>query len=214
MGLGNILAKKNSSKAAEATNTSKEETISNEPAGIEVLVIRKKLPAKGTVLTKGSSEKLKTTPKKTRGTISVEGENPAVRTLSGMRKRKKKVNHKGVPQQDGKDIVKDLPKASGDPKSLKQLRIIKIGKSTYKIVLECPQTIEKGYLELLTVGENGSSGKLRIKQVNNNKGCEDIFLEDGGVRFTNMEANEKVTFEIGLMEANDYAMEVKIHEHS
>lgn len=213
-GLGNILAQKQSQKIKNGGNHNKEETLSNELSKIDLVIVKKKMAAKGLVITKGSKHQNDEKPKRTPGVISKDGTDDAIRTLGGRRERVRKEEHKGIPQNDGKDIVNETQKIKAVPKSFDKLRIIKIKKSVYKIVLENSNSINKGHLELLTVGENGGVGTLFIKDVRNCKGFETTSVKDGIVMFTGMKGKEKVSLEIELVGSNDYAMEVKIHEHS
>ena len=213
-GLGNILAQKYSKKDRVVGSEAKEESLSNELSEIEVVVIKKKIAGKGLVVTKGSKPQESEKKKRTTGVISKDGTDSAIRTLGGTRHRLKKDEHRGTPQKDGKDIINETRKTKAVPKPLNKLRIIKIKKSVYKIVLENLSAINDGHIEIMTVGENGGEGRLFVKKVINYTGLNDAVVQDGVVCFTGMKGKEKIGLEVELVSTNDYAMEVKVHEHS
>lgn len=213
MGLGNILSKTDHDKTGNPETGKKEETLSNHLEDIEVMVVKKKIPARGIVFGKGKTSPEDKTTKTVPGIVDPNGTDPTVRTLVGVRKRKKKVEHKGMQQEDGKDKVK-IPQRSMKELPINGVRIIKIKQFTYKIVMRISREISKGHLEIVTIGENGGSGRLFVNGVHKSEGCDEAIAQNGVVSFSKMKANEKVSLEIELTGQNDYAMGVSVHEHS
>ena len=77
-----------------------------------------------------------------------------------------------------------------------------------------PRDIRTGHVEVVTVGENGKSNRLAIDSASELMGCTGIKQSSEGVSFSSMNGNEKVQFEIVLIDNRDYAMEVNVYEHN
>lgn len=73
--------------------------------------------------------------------------------------------------------------------------------------------MKAGYIEIVTVGENGMKNRLYINSAMGKQGCSGIFVKDRKIRFLNMKQRSKIVFEFTLKEDMDYAMEVKIYEY-
>lgn len=147
------------------------------------------------------------------GTVGVEGNEPATRNLGGTRHRSKKDVHKGRAMTGGHDTVHK--RYGGDiNQELKNVRIIKTSIGTYRVSFSLPRDIQAGHVEIVTVGENGKSNRLGIYSASELIGCTGIKKSPEGVCFSGMKGNEKVQFEITLLDNRDYAMEVNVYEHN
>lgn len=150
---------------------------------------------------------------KTTGTLGKEGE-PALRILKGQRKRKKIEKHKGVPDSSGKDIVTQRISGGETSCPLKNVRIIKQGGGKYTVGFEIPHNVSEGRVELVTVGENGKSNKIRIIGTSVVAGCSETHLASDSIGFSGMKSGEKIKINVSLADSHDYAMEVNVYEHN
>lgn len=149
----------------------------------------------------------------TSGIIGTDGGYLTTRSLSGTRNRNKKDTHRGKPLPEGNDIVHK--RYGGDiNQELKDVRIIKNLRNTYRVSFILPRDINSGHIEIVTVGENGKSNKLGIQSALGLTGCTGIKKSILGVNFTSMKGNEKVQFEVTLIDNRYYAMEVNVYEHN
>lgn len=166
---------------------------------------------KGFFYGNGSSGRNKT--EKSKGTLGKDGES-GIRILKGQRKRKNTERHRGLPDPEGKDIV--TQKISGGETNcpLKNVRIIKRGDGKYTVSFEIPHNVSKGRMELVTVGENGKSNKIRISGTSAISGCSETYMEVDSIGFRDMNAGEKVKINVSLADSHDYAMEVNVYEHN
>lgn len=148
-----------------------------------------------------------------KATLGKMGE-AGLRILKGKRKRKKLDMHRGIPDPNGKDVVVQK-KAGGETSCpLKNVRIIKKGTGIYSLNFEIPHDVEYGRIELVTVGENGKSNRLRITDVNPTSACETAKLNGDFIETLNMTSSEKVKIIVTLADSHDYAMEVNVYEHN
>ena len=134
--------------------------------------------------------------------------------MKGQRKRKKIEKHKGLPNPDGKDIVTQRSTGGETNCPLKNVRIIKQGGGKYTVSFEVPHNVADGRLELVTVGENGKSNKIRISNTSAVAGCSETHLTSDSIGFSGMKSGEKVRINVSLADAHDYAMEVNVYEHN
>lgn len=150
--------------------------------------------------------------KKVKGTIGKKG-SPATRKLGGTRKRTKKDRHVGLPTAGGRDDIHQ--RYGGDiNQPIENVRIIKIGSDSYRVSFTAPKFIKKGHVEIVTVGENGKSNKLKIKSVALINGCDSVTKTSSGILFTNMSDHNKTKLEFSLVDCRDYAMEVNVYEYN
>lgn len=148
----------------------------------------------------------------TEGSIGKSGF-ATTRTLGGNRRRTKRYEHKGLAEQGGRDVVHE--KRGGDKNQpLENVRIMKIDNACYKVSFQLPREIGNGHIEIVTVGENGKSNKLYIKDVKGISNCENISKGQMGIGFSRLKGKEKVTLEFSLVDNRDYAMEVNVYEHN
>lgn len=149
----------------------------------------------------------------TEGSVGTDGDDPTTRNLSGTRHRSKKDMHKGKATIGGHDTVHK--RYGGDMiQELKNVRVIKTSRNTYRVSFILPRDIREGHVEVVTVGENGKSNRLAIYSASELMGCTGIKKSSEGVCFSSMKGNEKVQFEIALLDNRDYAMEVNVYEHN
>ena len=149
----------------------------------------------------------------TEGIVGADGDNPATRNLGGTRHRSKKDAHKGRAITGGHDTVHK--RYGGDiNQELANVRVIKTSRNRYRVSFILPRDIHAGHVEIVTVGENGKSNRLAIYSATEVTGCTGIKKSSEGVCFSSMRGNEKVQFEIALLDNRDYAMEVNVYEHN
>lgn len=135
------------------------------------------------------------------------------RTLKGTRKRSRIDSHKGRSEEGGKDTVHE--KRGGHVNQpLKNVRIMKLSNGKYKASFIVPKDIVNGHIEIVSVGENGKSNTLVIKDAKSIAHCSNVDRNNHGITFSQMKANEKVAVEFSLIDSRDYAMEVNVYEHN
>lgn len=66
---------------------------------------------------------------------------------------------------------------------LKNVRVIKKSTGTYFVNFEIPNDVEYGSVELVTVGENGKSNRLRITDIKPEGGCTEAKLNGDFIEF-------------------------------
>lgn len=147
-----------------------------------------------------------------RGTITPDGKIPAVRTLHGTRKRKKKENHTGVPDEKGKDIVHKP--VGGHPKDvpLMSVRMMKMPNGQYRLIFASPRDVKNGHIELVTVGENGRSVILPIQMADHAEHMQLLSARNGQIWFANLSSAGRVKVDFRLSVSKEYAMEVHVYE--
>lgn len=151
--------------------------------------------------------------KKVSGELGKEG-NSGVRILKGKRKRKRKDRHFGMPKEEGKDMV--IQRESGGETScpLKKVRVIKKNVGKYTLSFEIPHYAKEGKIELVTVGENGKSNKIKLTDVKLVAGCVEVHMSGETIVFSGMRADEKVLIDVSVAGEYDYAMEVNVYEYN
>lgn len=208
-GLAGVLQKE-SDKATQSGDDNKE-SLQDTIGSITIQPRTSKIKPKGLFYGSEGNGKSKNTD--TEGTVSPDGGEPTTRNLGGTRHRTKKDTHKGKPTPDGHDTVHK--RYGGDiNQELKDVRVIKTSRNTYKVSFILPRDIGTGHVEIVTVGENGKSNKLAIHSALELNGCKGVKRGTEGVHFSSMKGNEKVQFEITLLDNRDYAMEVNVYEHN
>ena len=116
------------------------------------------------------------------GIIQDGEENPAIRTLKGLKKRKSRAIHTGIEDSEGEDIVN---KPTGKFIDCKH-RIIKTGEKNYRLVVTPPKNVSSGTIRIFAVGEDENSDVEEIKILNFQylqSGIKTIFnfeIKDGG----------------------------------
>ena len=145
--------------------------------------------------------------------VGADGSELTTRNLGGTRHRSKKDTHRGKAITGGHDTVHK--RYGGDiNQELENVRVIKTSRNTYRVSFILPRDIRAGHVEIVTVGENGKSNRLAIYSASELMGCTGIKKSSEGVSFSSMKGNEKVQFEIALLDNRDYAMEVNVYEHN
>lgn len=209
-GLGGVLQKE-----PEAVETgisdNKRENINDHLGNIDVLERPTKTSLKGFFYGKGDEGSSQSTT--TSGTLGKTGET-GLRILKGKRKRKKIDAHRGIPDPSGKDVVVQKKPGGETSCALKNVRIIKKGTGIYSLNFEIPHDVAYGRIELVTVGENGKSNRLRITDVKPTSGCETAKLNGDFIETANMTSFGKVKIIVTLADSHDYAMEVNVYEHN
>lgn len=209
-GLSGVLQKEPET-VENGDSDNKRENINDHLGNIDVLERPPKTPSKGFFYGKGdegSSQSITTS-----GKLGKVGE-AGLRILKGKRKRKKLDTHRGIPDQNGKDVVFQKQPGGETSCPLKNVRIIKKGIGIYALDFEIPHNVENGRIELITVGENGKFNRLRIIDAKPITGCETAKLNADFIETTNMISSGKIKIIVTLADSYDYAMEVNVYEHN
>lgn len=209
-GLGGVLQKE-PEKVETGDSDNKRENINDYLGNIDILERPKKLPSKGFFFGKGDEGTSQSTT--TKGTLGKTGD-AGLRLLKGKRKRKKLDTHRGISDPNGKDVVTQKKPGGESSCSLKNVRIIKKNTGTYLLNFEIPHDVEFGRIELVTVGENGKSNRLRITSVKTVLGCGTANLNGDFIETANMTSSDKVKILVTLADSHDYAMEVNVYEYN
>lgn len=209
-GLGGVL--QTELEMAETGNSdNKRENINDHLGNIEVMERPIHTPSKGFFYGKGNVGRSQFAT--TSGTLGKIGES-GLRILKGKRKRKKLDNHRGIADPIGRDIVTQKKSGGETNCPLKNVRIIKEGTGMYLLNFEIPHEIEYGRIELVTVGENGKSNRIRIIDVKPTSGCKMVKLNGEFIETVGMTSSGKVKIVVTLADSHDYAMEVNVYEHN
>ena len=209
-GLSGVLQKEPETLETGDSNN-KNENLNDYLGNIDVLSRPTKAPTKGFFYGIGDSGTSETT--STKGTLGSTG-NPGLRILKGKRKRKKLDSHRGTPTPEGKDLVFEQKSGGETNCPLKNVRIIKQATGTYSVIFDVPHDVEFGRIELVTVGENGKSNRIRIKEANPVSGCGTAKLNGDFIETTTMSASTKIKLAVTLTDTRDYAMEINVYEHN
>lgn len=210
-GLGGVLQDNEAVRESQESED-KKENLNNHLGSIEINE-RPKSSSKGNFFPFGNDESKSGKKHDEMGIIVPGGSMPATRTLKGQRTRKTKDKHIGKPEPGGTDIIH---KKSGisTPCDLKNVRIMKLGNSNFRIIFEVPYDIEEGHIDVVTVGENGRSSKLIIIAAHVKTACSEVTVKSGSIEFKGMEGNTKVKIDYSIYDSREYAMEVNVYEHN
>lgn len=183
----------------------------------------------------GGKKPPRTRTKTTPGTLDPEGEKGGshVRHEGDGKRSYNKGNYRANPDEYGDDFA-HIPGENGsfigddeynleDEESTKnnsnyiytelnKVRVIKVSENEYKVSLTSPKSIKKGFIEIVTIGENGKASKLKIKNARKLSGCSSITKAYNKIYFENIEKDKKIAFEFSLFDNRDYAMEVNVYE--
>lgn len=154
----------------------------------------------------------KSSPKAKKGTIDTHGDLPSTRVLKGTRQRKKIEKHKGRSDPKGVDIVHEGRGNANVP--IDNIRIIRKDKNLFRIsfLLPRPSTMP-GYIEVVTIGENGKANKLKISTATGISGCSGIEVKNANIYFESLNSSSKIKIDFSVKESKNYAMEVNVYEH-
>ncbi len=147
------------------------------------------------------------------GELTQEGAS-AVRKLHGRRKRGSLKEHHGKPNDAGRDIVHRKKQGGKDNRNLKNVRIIKKNAVCYSVCFTLPTPIESGRVELVTVGENGKSNKLRVKSARAISGCSCTGVSHDAILVSDMKSDDKIRLEVEMITEHNYAMEVNVYANN
>lgn len=208
-GLSGVLQKESYSSVQQGED--KKENL-HDSIGDIIIQSRKSSKTNSKGLFYGTEGQGKSNSRNTEGTVGKEGFS-TTRNLGGTRHMTKRNLHKGMPNSEGRDAVHE--RYSGNTNQpLINVRIIKLGKGAYRASFVIPKDIKKGHIEIVTVGENGKSNRLNIKNVRGIVGCNNVGRDISGIAFTEMKGSVKVSVEFSLVDNYDYAMEVNVYEHN
>lgn len=203
-GLGSILQEKLDELSSKSENN-EVESIDDNKTEILITQRKKENQAKGMLFSNSGANN------KVPGRITPDGDKNATRYLNGTRKRSKRVMHKGVEDPMGRDIIHS-PKYKKEDCEINNIRIIKIDNGKYRMSFSLSRDLLSGHIEVVTVGENGGSCKLKIGSAMGLNGCYGIKVVNNQIKFSSMSANTKVKIEFKLIDSHDYAMEVNVYE--
>ena len=181
-GLAGVLQKE-SDKTTQRGDDSNKESLQDTIGSITIQPRMSKTKPKG--LFYGSEGNGKSKNSDTEGTIGADGGDPTTRNLGGTRHRSKKDTHKGRAVAGGHDTVHK--RHGGDiNQELKNVRVIKTSRNTYRVSFILPRDIRAGHVEIVTVGENGKSNRLAINSASELMGCTGIKKSSEGVSFSSI----------------------------
>lgn len=146
------------------------------------------------------------------GEIAEDGGNSGVRKLKGERPRKKIESHKAKPKAEGEDIA-NIVRENINKKELDRLRIIKLSDCKYKMSFFVPANINKGYINVLSIGENNKPKKICIKNSSPIKNISNIKVVDSSINFNDILPGERTEIIFEVADNRNYAMEVEVYEH-
>lgn len=209
-GLGGVLQQEPES-AVPGDSDNKRENLNDYLGQIDIIQRSVHMPTKGFFYGQGAEGSGKT--ESVSGELG-QGGNSGVRILKGKRKRKQLDSHKGLPKEEGKDIVVRKKEGGETTCPLKNVRVIKQGTGRYTLTFEIPHYVNNGRIELVTVGENGKSNKLKVIDAQFVAGCTNVHLSGDTISFSGMNANEKVMINVSLAGNHDYAMGVNVYEYN
>ena len=147
--------------------------------------------------------------RKTYGDITPDGQNNAIRTLSGRRKRKTLANHSGTENPDGKDIILE---PAGKKVACRKVRVIKVGEKNYRLILHASQNILSGRIEIFAVGENGEREKLFVTRASSADSNAQILTVGDKITVKNLRGNTDTKINFELQDKQNYALEVDVCE--
>ncbi len=209
-GLGGVLQKE-PEKAETGDSDNKRENLNNYLGNIDVVERPAKTLSKGFFYGKGDEGNSEA--ETTQGKLGRNGE-PGFRLLKGKRKRKKIDSHRGIPNPNGEDVVMQRKPGGETSCPLKNVRIIKKNTGTYAVNFEIPHDVKHGRIELVTVGENGKSNRIRIIDAEPVVGCMAANLNGDFIETSDMSSSGKVQIKVTFADSHDYAMEVNVYEHN
>lgn len=191
---------------AIAGNFKEVETLDNSaPPEIELVPVPS---SEKTFSTYGGIDSSKT--QRTKGDITDSKGNPsAIRKLGGKRKRKTLAEHTGEKNPDGENIILE---PVGKKINCNKIRVVKFGKRNYVLILEVPQNIPKGRIEIFAVGEDNSHEKLSVTAANSNDANSHSRAENNEISFRNMRKGATVKINFELQDVGNYALGVAVHE--
>lgn len=183
-----------------------EETLDN-PATPEIELVPVASPKK-TFSSNGGNDYSKT--QRTKGDITDDkGDNDAIRKLGGSRKRKTLAEHSGEKNPDGQNIILE---PSGRRVACNKTRVVKLDKRNYTLILEVPQDISGGKIEIFSVGEDNSHEKLSVIAADSVDTNSQSRAENDEISFRNMRAGVNVRINFELQDEKNYALGVNIYE--
>jgi hypothetical protein len=209
-GLGGVLQKEPET-VETGDSDNKRENLNNHLGQIDMVERPTKTPTKGFFYGQGDEGSREA--KQTIGTLGPTGDS-GLRILKGKRRRKKLDSHRGKPDSEGKDIVVEKKPGGETNCALKNVRIIKQDTGTYTVNFEIPHDVERGKIELVTVGENGKSNRIRITEAKPAAGCSAANSNGDYIEAVSISSSKKVQITVKLADSHDYAMEVNVYEHN
>ena len=147
--------------------------------------------------------------KRTTGNITSNGTSPAMRTLTGTRKRRTLAEHRGEENPDGKDIIWA---ESGRKINCDKIRVIKVGEKNYRLILRVPRNISSGHLEIFAIGENNSGEKLSVLIAISADSNSEVQAAGDKIDLKNLRADTDAKISFKLQDNRNYALGVAVYE--
>ena len=163
---------------------------------------------KNITATAGGNDNSKT--QKSKGKVTDNGGNPAIRSLKGSRKRKTRTSHTGEKNFEGNDTILE---PVGKKVECNKIRVIKVGEKDYRLILKVPQKISSGQIEIFAIGEDNNRVKLFVTSAASVDSNSDVRAAIDKISFKNLRAgrNAKINFE--LQDRQNYALGVAVYEN-
>ena len=190
--------------AGSNDNRVKDEVVSDNVKNIEIH--QDEVSSKTFKMKDGGGNIGKNNTRTRRGRIDDQGDAVGHRHRDGERPGGKPTGRKGLPEDEGEDVVYDKNREVDV-----FARIIKKSDGTNKLIFKVLEDLSYGALEIVTVGENGRMLKLNVKSVKSDEGH--VNVEDGRIALYSIAANVKYSVEFELYTTKTYAMGVRAYEN-
>ena len=189
-----------------------QETIDFQLNNVEIISSNKTTKANGILHSNQGDGENKKEP--TPGNLNDDnGKFGTVRTLkSPTHKRKSRVKHKGVVDNNGGETV-IAPLKKGDKIIINSLRIFKQTQNLYKVTFILPYSLGRGWLEISSIGENNQARKFVVSAVRGVSNINNLCIKANRIEFDSIVGESKVTFTFELSDNKNYTMEVNIYEY-
>lgn len=184
-----------------------EQTLRN----VEITPREERTSTTGTLYRSGESGKRKK--EKVPGRIDDKGgSSGGIRSTTGVQNRSKKEAHRALPDPTGRDTY--LKPAKGGVQEVQPIktRVIKLSDTCYRVNLTLDENLQKGYIEITTVGEESGNYPLQVLDPKAISGCSLLKLKGSQIHFDYLSGEEKVRFDFYLRHSRHYAMKVNIYE--
>lgn len=164
----------------------------------------KQNPKKFKVKDIGGNQGKSFTGQKKTGKIDDEGEGIGHRKRTGTRKGGSPSGRRGIGEEQGEDAIYEQMREVE-----MNARIIKKASGINKLIFIAEDVINRGQLEIVTIGENGKPLQLNVKSV---KGMDvNASEENGHIVINNVEAKQKYSLEFEVYAEKTYAMGVRAY---
>ncbi len=114
---------------------------------------------------------------------------------------------------DSTTKIYEPPPGQSDKVYCDKLRVIKIGRRTYRLIVNVPQTIESGRIEISALGESNTGERLSVTQAKSVDLKSAVPSASGEINFTNLRGKVDANIIFELPQDRHYALEVAVYEN-